>query len=188
VRIGRSVLATTAVFGMITLGLMAFTHGVFSSVGDDEAKPEVTRAISEQGRLTRHLYYLDEDHRFLKAEERTLVEGDSVVEQAKETVKALIDGPQGRLLPTIPRETRLLSLYLSADGIAYVNFDRTIREEHSGGCLSEFFTVFSIVNSLSLNIPEISAVKILVEGQELKTIAGHIDTRFPFRPNMLMIK
>jgi hypothetical protein len=45
-----------------------------------------------------------------------------------------------------------------------------------------------MVNTLALNIPEIEAVKILIEGREAKTLAGHIDIRRPFRANMLMIK
>jgi hypothetical protein len=41
---------------------------------------------------------------------------------------------------------------------------------------------------LALNIPEVEAVKILIEGREAKTLAGHVDIRFSFRPDILMIK
>ena len=112
----------------------------------------------------------------------------SVVDRARRIVSALIDGPEGPLTPTVPPETRLLALYVTQDGTAYADFDRAITEKHPGGTYSELLTIFSITNTLALNLPEIQAVKILIEGREAKTLAGHIDIRFPFRPNMLMIK
>jgi hypothetical protein len=39
-----------------------------------------------------------------------------------------------------------------------------------------------------LNIPEIDRVKILIGGGDTMTLAGHIDLRFPFKANMLMIR
>jgi hypothetical protein len=44
------------------------------------------------------------------------------------------------------------------------------------------------VNSLILNIPEIETVRILVEGKEEATLAGHVDLRFPFQANMLFVR
>jgi hypothetical protein len=65
---------------------------------------------------------------------------------------------------------------------------KEIKEKHPGGSRSELMTIYTIVNSLILNIPEIDAVKILIEGCESMTLAGHIDTRFPFKANMLLIR
>ena len=64
----------------------------------------------------------------------------------------------------------------------------SLRENHPGGSQTEFLTVYSIVNSLALNIPQISSVKILIEGRETMTIAGHIDSRFPFKANMILVR
>jgi len=41
---------------------------------------------------------------------------------------------------------------------------------------------------LILNIPEIDAVKILIDGRDAMTLAGHIDLRFPFKANMLLVR
>ncbi|MBW1775858.1 MAG: GerMN domain-containing protein [Deltaproteobacteria bacterium] len=119
---------------------------------------------------------------------RFRLEPDNVVQRARVMVSALIDGPKAALTPTLPAETKLLALHVTDSGTAYVDFSRVISEKHPGGSLSELLTIFSVVNTLSLNIPEIKAVKILIEGREAKTLAGHIDIRFPFRPNLLMVK
>ena len=188
-KVKRYTLAGLMVFCILAGGLLAYSYKFFLSTGTREgAEPMPRKFLPKPAKVRTHLYFLDPDHRCLKAEERTLVQQDGVVERARGIVYALIEGPEGRFLPTVPAETRLLALYVTEDGIAYVDFDGAISEKHPGGSLSELFTIFSIVNTLALNIPEIEAVKILIEGCEAKTLAGHIDIRFPFWPNILMIK
>ena len=188
-KIERYSLAALIVFSVLAGGLLVYSYTLFFSAGTKEGPGPVRKNFVPKLAKTRaHLYFLDPGHQFLKAKERTIVHRDGVVERAKSIVYALIEGPGDEFLPTVPAETRLSALYITGDGIAYVDFDRAISDEHPGGCLSELFTIFSIVNTLALNIPEIEAVKILIQGREARTLAGHIDIRFPFRPNILMIK
>ena len=49
-------------------------------------------------------------------------------------------------------------------------------------------TVFSVVNSLVLNMPDVDAVKILIDGREETTLVGHVDLRYPLTANMLLIR
>ena len=91
-------------------------------------------------------------------------------------------------MPTIPADTTLLALYVTQDRTAYVDLAQTITDQHPGGVKSELLTIYSIVNSLILNIPQIDAVKILIQGREAMTLAGHIDIRFPFKANLLLIR
>jgi spore germination protein GerM len=188
-KIKRHTLAALIVFCILAGAFLAYSYKLFLSTGTKEGREPMPRQVLPKlAKVRTHLYFLDPGHRFLKAEERTLVQQDGVNERGRAMVYALIEGPEGEFLPTVPAETRLLAFYVTEDGIAYVDFDRAISEKHPGGSLSELFTIFSIVNTLALNIPEIEAVKILIEGREAKTLAGHIDIRSPFRPNMLMIK
>ena len=188
-KIKRYSLAALIVFCILSGGLLAYSYKVFLSTGaKEEPEPGPRKLLAKPVKVRTHLYFLGANHRFLKAEERTLVQHGGVVERARSMLHALIEGPKGELLPTVPAETKLLSLYVTADGTAYIDLDRAVGEKHPGGSLSELFTIFSVVNTLSLNIPEIEAVKILIEGREAKTLAGHVDIRFPFRPNILMIK
>ena len=46
----------------------------------------------------------------------------------------------------------------------------------------------STILKLILGLIKPDSGKILIEGREADTLAGHIDIRRPFRPNMLMIK
>lgn len=172
-----------------TAGFLAYRYLAPQAPGveeDSEAGPRRFRL--EPTRVKAHLYFSNVDNSSLAAEDRILALPDNVVERARVLVSALIDGPKAALTPTLPAETKLLALHVTDGGTAYVDFSRVISEKHPGGSLSELLTIFSVVNTLSLNIPEIKAVKILIEGREAKTLAGHIDIRFPFRPNLLMVK
>ena len=51
----------------------------------------------------------------------------------------------------------------------------------AGGSLDEIFTVYSIVNTLTDNLPAIAAVQLLVDGHQVDTLAGHVDVRRPLR-------
>ena len=135
-----------------------------------------------------HLYFSDEANGYLVAEERALSMPEDAIRGSKKMVQALIDGHETDLRPTIPVKTNLLALYVTSKGVAYVDFNAAIRQEHSGGTLAELATIFSVVNTLCLNIADIHAVKILIEGREEKTLSGHIDIQKPFKPNLLMLK
>ena len=188
-KIERFRLATLIIFCILAGGLLAYSYRAFFSTGPQEGlEPRQGNILPSLDKMRAHLYFLGPNHRFLKAEERSLAKTDSVVDQARSIVSALIQGPEGKLLPTLPSETSLLSLYVGEDGVAYIDFDNVISEQHPGGSLCELFTIFSIVNTLALNIQEIESVKILINGAEAETLAGHIDIRFPFRPDVLMIK
>ena len=135
-----------------------------------------------------HLYFADKDNSFLIAEERTISQAPDPAEFGKTIIEALIKGPLEGLMRTIPVGTALSAFYVTQDGTAYVDLTEEVKERHPGGIKTELITIYSIVNSLTLNISGIDAVKILIGGHESMTLAGHIDLRFPLKANMLLIR
>ena len=135
-----------------------------------------------------HLYFSDPDERFLKAEERALPMYETTLKNAEAVMEALIAGPEGNLSRTIPEGTRLLSIYITPDRTAYVDFDEIIREKHPGGSASELLTIYSIVNTLTLNFSEIEKVKFLIKGRERKVLAGHVSIQQPLSANLLLVR
>lgn len=187
--IRRYVVIVAVAICMATAGLLVYRHRALWWPGEaEQSEPGPRRFLPELAKARGPLYFSDADNRFLTAEYRTLGLSDTVTQRLTDIMEALIEGPRGPLSPTMPAGTKVLALYVTQAGIAYVDFNRAITENHPGGTFSELLTIFSIVNTLALNIPQIEAVKILIEGREAKTLAGHIDIRHPFRPNMLIIK
>ena len=147
-----------------------------------------TAITTEPQRSVVHLYFADRDYNFLMSEQRVLRHTNDPIGFAEAIIDALIDGPRKQLLPSIPAGTDLRAIYITTDGICYVDLSETVREKHPGGCNLELLTIYSIVNSLILNLPEIEKVKILVNGNEAKTLAGHCDLELPLQANMLLIR
>ena len=135
-----------------------------------------------------HLYFSDRANEYLLAEKRGLERTGDPVSDAVAVIEALIAGPEGDLVPTLPPQTRLRTLFLVEGGRAVVDFTEAIRAHHPGGSRTELLTVYSVINSLVLNISEIETVQILVDGKEADTLAGHIDLRYPFKADMLMVR
>lgn len=155
----------------------------------DQLDPKVrVPGTHPPGKSLVHLYFADKDNSFLLAEERVLFRSADPAELGKTIIESLIRGPQEKLMRTIPAEAVLRALYVTQDGTAHVDFTEAVKEKHPGGSKSELMTIYSIVNSLILNISEINTVKILISGSESMTLAGHIDLRFPFKADMLLIR
>ncbi len=65
-------------------------------------------------------------------------------------------------------------VYLLADA-AVVDTTAAFANGHRSGILVEQLTMLSLVETLSTNVPGIARVKVLVDGQERDTLAGHAD-------------
>lgn len=135
-----------------------------------------------------HLYFADKEKPFLIAEKRDLVHAEDAVSFAKMIITALSEGPRQELMRTLPSGTVLRALFIDQNKTAYVDFNESLKENHPGGSQAEILTIYAIVNSLVLNIPDIETVKILLNGRESMTLSGHMDLRFPMKANMLIVR
>ena len=172
--------------GALLMGLSFSGQPTFAREPGMLDAPGAEQTVGEK--LVAHLYFKDPHSDFLNAENRILTWRKDPVERGTALVHALLDGPLKGLIPTLPKDTRLRALYITGDGIAYVDLSREISKGHPGGCHTEMLTIYSLVNTLILNVPEINAVKLLLEGDESFTLAGHLDIRYPLTANMLLVR
>lgn len=135
-----------------------------------------------------HLYFADAKQPFLVGEARVMINTGDPVSFGRQLMVALINGPAGGHLATIPPATQLRAFFLLGDGTAVVDFSIHLRENHPGSCRQEQLTLFSIVNSLILNVPEIERVKILIDGTETLTLAGHLPLDYPITADLLLTR
>ncbi len=118
----------------------------------------------------------------LAYEERTIFfNREKPSEKINKALEALIEGPKGKLTPTLSNKTKLLNAFIDEEGVAYLNFSKDIIRNNPGGTFSELAAINSIVHTVIENFDEISAVQILINGEEISTLLGHIDTSKPFR-------
>lgn len=135
-------------------------------------------------RIKATLFFSSEDGQRLVASEQEVPLAEGVVAQARALLEAQLSAEApAPLVGTIPKGATLRGIFVSGRGEAFVDLDPSIKTAHPGGSLQELMTVYTIVNTLLTNLPDIQEVQILIGGQEVDTLAGHVDLRRPLRKN-----
>jgi len=67
------------------------------------------------------------------------------------------------------------SVFLVDPGVAVIDLNSAFADTHRSGVLVEQLTVASLIQTISVNTPNLLRVKILVDGKERDTLAGHAD-------------
>jgi spore germination protein GerM len=150
--------------------------------------PPSAQPAAPERRITATLYYVAEDGMALVGVQREVPFGETVLDQAQQIVEAQLAPAPAPLVSAIPAGTELRALYVTERGDAFVDLSVDARTKHTGGALDELFTVYTIVDALTVNLPAIRRVQILIEGQEVDTLAGHVDLRNPLQKNLQWVR
>lgn len=103
--------------------------------------------------------------------------------RSKQVLNTLLAGPVDSEAKTLPADAVLLAFYLLPDGTAVADFSETLTTSIPSGVQSETMAVESIARTLEANVPQVQRLKILIHGQEVETLAGHVDLTQTFRVN-----
>jgi hypothetical protein len=103
--------------------------------------------------------------------------------RAKQVLNTLLAGPVNVELRTVPPDAVLLSFYLLPDGTGIADFSEALATSTPSGIESEQMAVDSITKTLEANVPQVRWLKILIHGQEVDTLAGHLDLTRTFLVN-----
>ena len=99
-------------------------------------------------------------------------------ERARAILRALLNKYSQSPSPhPIGANSEVRDVFIMENDLAIVDMSASFVENHPSGVLAEELTIASIVNTLNANDPQINRVKILVNGQERDTLAGHADLR-----------
>ncbi len=148
--------------------------------GEDLSREGVTTEELGPGIQSVALAFADRTATRLVEERREIAVGEDRATRARRVLEELARGPLEGGVRTLPSGTRILSVYFDDTGGVYVNFSAELTTQHPGGSTGELFTIRSVVRTLALNFPDVEAVQFLVEGEEIESIAGHIDAAVPF--------
>lgn len=136
--------------------------------------PEAEASVGS-GRIQVRLYVLGSSGRELATETEEIPYSPSLQQQAKEVIRLLL-----RRSGAIPRGVQLRELFITSQGVAYLDLSQELVSNHPGGTSAEELTVFSLSQTLIANFPSVKTTKILVEGREIQTLAGHLDLTIPY--------
>jgi spore germination protein GerM len=178
-------LGIAAVLGLGLIGLYLVGPRWLSTgpAAPTEQSAAPAAAPADARKIRARLFYVDDAGTGLIDSEQEVVYGQGTTEQATRIVEAQLTAPPAPLVSAIPPGTTLRTLFVTADGAAYVDLSAEAQKNHPGGTTNEMLTVYSIVSALTTNLPAITGVQILVEGREVDTLAGHLDLRRPIEPD-----
>lgn len=115
-------------------------------------------------------------------ERRTIFSRGLPEEDLRAIVVELCRGPTtSGAINGLPPRTQLQSVFLDRSGRhAVLDFSAELVTAHPGGSAAEMATLTSVLRTVALNFPELQTCRILVDGSEVETLAGHIGLESAF--------
>jgi hypothetical protein len=130
---------------------------------------------------TVQLLFGSPDHVGFIAEERAVVDPESLEDLAEEIVSLVLQGPT-RGITGLPAATKVRALYIADDGVVYLDLSSDMLMSWPAGDGLEWISLGSVVRSLTSNIPSLRAVQILVDGHVVARPPGSIPLDLPLEP------
>jgi len=128
------------------------------------------------------------DGRHLHAEILELPRELSSYERTRRLLDRLIRGPASKYFePVLPPNLGIHGIYI-VDDEATIDFSEDLPKGVQGGIIPEMLAVYSIVNTIVLNVEGVSRVQILIDGKIESTLKGEIDISVPLGANLNLVK
>jgi hypothetical protein len=154
---------------------------------EEQARRELVQslnAVSDEPKVKAKLFWAaDADDSGLAATTVELPLSNDPVLRAKQVLNTLLAGPVDAELRTLPSDAALLAFYILPDGTAIADFSEAMGNSIPSGVQSEQLAVDSLTKTLEANVPQVRRLKILIHGQEVETLAGHLDLTGTFPVN-----
>ena len=145
--------------------------------------PNITNPTDQLIQTERvNLFLFDPDSLETKAFKVELRLSRDMISRLKSIITALINATPTNFRNPIPRGTTLNGVYIDSQKTAYIDFTHHLVSGHIGGTTAEYITVSAILNTVFDAFPdEIKYIQILIDGQEVEEISGHINLSQPIR-------
>lgn len=142
--------------------------------------PVVTTLQSSEGGRSVTLFFVVDGTR-LAREARDLDSCDSETECVKNVLDGLLSGPIGAFGEAIPDGTLVNSVRIEGN-LATVDFNHLFSDSLASGSTAEMLAVYSVVNTVTVNFPQIQMVKINIDGVTAVRL-HHLDLSDPLLPD-----
>ncbi len=163
-----------AVLGLSVYAWHMRTVAISTPVASTDTRPLAPPVAGPTERVT--LFVAHDDSGTLRAESAQIPLSSGRQQRAEELLRTLLSLYLDKSSPhTLGAGAEIRSVYLVDPGEAVIDLNSAFANTHRSGILVEELTVTSLIHTISANTPGISRVKILVDGKERDTLAGHAD-------------
>ena len=126
------------------------------------------------------LFFVDDSNR-LAREARELGPCNETTACVKELLDELFGGPVGELDEALPEGAGFNSVQVTGD-TAVIDLNRNFGVELASGSSAEMLAVYSIVDTICANLPQVARVKLNIEGVAEARLR-HLDLSQPLLPD-----
>lgn len=171
------------VFAGVVMLLAVFSLGIYAGrmrgrvthvETRSDSRPVAPPVSGPTERVT--LYVAYDDPGILRVQRADIALPSARQQRAEEVLRALLEIYLSKNSPhPLAPGADLRAVYLVTPGIAVIDVNAAFANGHRSGILEEELTVASMIETLTANVPDILRVKILVEGLDRETLAGHAD-------------
>ncbi len=170
--IGMTVLLAAALG--LTFYAWHFRKTVVTTVTSTDTRPLAPPLAGPTERVT--LFVAHDNDGTLRAESAQIPMPSGRQQRAEELLRALVSLYLDKSSPhVIGPGSEVRSVFLVDPGVAVIDLNSAFADTHRSGVLVEELTVASLIHTVSENTPGVVRVKILVDGKERDTLAGHAD-------------
>ena len=177
--IPRHLLIAMAVLLVAVLGLSGYAWHMRKTVASAPATSTDTRLLAPPiaGPTERVILFVaHDDEGTLRAVSAQIPLPSGRQQRAEELLRALLSLYLDRSSThVLGSGADIRSVFLVDPGVAVIDLNSAFADTHRSGVLVEELTVTSLIHTISANTPGILRVKILVDGKERDTLAGHAD-------------
>lgn len=177
--IPRHFVISMGVLLVAVVGLSAYAWHMRSTAASTPVVSTDTRPLAPpiagpSERVT--LYVAHDEDGTLRAESAQIPLPSGRQQRAEELLRALLSVYLEKSSPhVLGAGAEIRSVFLVDPGVAVIDLNSAFADTHRSGVLVEELTVTSLIHTISANTPGVLKVKILVDGQERDTLAGHAD-------------
>jgi hypothetical protein len=177
--IPRHLLIAMAVLLVAALGLTGYAWHMRKSAASAPLASIDTRPLAPppSGPMERVVLFVahDEDGT-LRAESAQIPMPSGRQQRSEELLRALLSLYLDKSSPhVLGAGAEIRSVFLVDPGAAVIDVNGAFADSHRSGVLVEELTVASLIHTISANTSGILKVKILVDGKQRETLAGHAD-------------
>lgn len=177
--IPRHLLIAMAVLLVAALGLSGYAWHMHKSAASTPLASADTRPLAPppSGPMEHVVLFVahDEDGT-LRAESSQIPMPSGRQQRSEELLRALLSLYLDKSSPhVLGAGAEIRSVFLVDPGAAVIDVNGAFADSHRSGVLVEELTVASLIHTISANTSGILKVKILVDGKQRETLAGHAD-------------
>jgi len=144
---------------------------------DVPVTPQITPSA---GKRTAVLFFVADGNRLVR-EARELDPCEDAVACLDDVLGELLNGPVGEFDEPLPEGTVINSVRMDRD-LAFIDLNRVFADSLPSGSSAEMMAVYSIVDTVTVNFPQITRVKLTVEGEQ-SSLLKHLDLSEPLAPD-----